>query len=210
MNPDYTHLTLLVDRSGSMEAIEEDAQGGINTLLTDQFNTPGKITITVTEFDNSVDTVQRMASEPFTYQLKPRGTTALLDAVAQEIRETGRDLAALPEDQRPAKVVFVIVTDGQENASHEHTLHQVRDMILHQTRTYDWVFQFIGAADSAWQGHDLGINTTQYDPTGGSMRATYAAMSASLADYRGGAAAFDMPDRIDDPAPGKTKKPRTK
>jgi hypothetical protein len=80
-NADYTHLTLVVDRSGSMRAVREEAQGGINALVAEQFALPGKLTVMLSQFDNTFDTVQRMSEGPFEFELQLRGMTALLDAV---------------------------------------------------------------------------------------------------------------------------------
>ena len=106
-NPDYTHLSLIVDRSGSMQSVQDDAQGGINTLLSEQYKLPGKFTLTLSEFDDQFNTVARMSEEPVQYILIPRGMTALLDAVGMEIVRTGEDLAKLEEHDRPARVLVV-------------------------------------------------------------------------------------------------------
>lgn len=207
-DPDYTHLTLIVDRSGSMSPLAAEAQAGIATLLDDQHSLPGRLTVTLVEFDDQIDTVARMSSERVGYVLEPRGMTALLDAVGGEIHRTGADLAALDEWDRPGRVLIVVVTDGQENSSHEYDLGTVRALVEHQREVYSWQFQFLGADDAAWQGHGLGMASTAYAGDAGGTRAAYGAVSASMAAYRAapaGAAAFAMPDRVDaDGAEGST------
>lgn len=183
-NKEYTHLTLVVDRSGSMEQTKRAAQEGITQLLKEQFKLEGKFTVTLLEFDNTIDTVFRLSSTPQEYTLAPRGGTALFDAVGSEVVATGQDLAALPEDERPGKVVFVIVTDGAENASKEYTLEQVRALIAEQSERYQWTFQFIGAGESAWQGAQMGVSSASYDGSARGMTNSYVAMSESLRAFR--------------------------
>ena len=182
---DYTHLTLVIDRSGSMEAMKEEAQGGINTLLTEQFALPGKLTVTLVEFDDHIDTVARLAKKTIDYSLVPRGMTALFDAVGSEIVKTGADLDKMKEDARPEKVLFVIVTDGEENQSKEYTFEKVKELIAHQKDAYNWSFQFLGAGEAAWQGQSLGMGSSSYNgqDIGGNTR-LYGALSASMASYR--------------------------
>lgn len=197
-NPEYTHVTLVVDRSGSMMDVAAEAQGGINALIAEQFALDGKLTLTLTQFDNAFETVARMAQEPFEYRLEPRGMTALLDAVGQEVVRTGQDLAALAEADRPGKVLLVIVTDGDENSSHEYTLAKVREMLATQQERYGWAVQFLGADDAAWQGEALGVGTTRYAQSATGNTAVFAATSAALSTFRGAppAAAFAMPESV--------------
>jgi len=182
-NPNAAHLTLVVDRSGSMESVREDAQGGINALLTAQFALPRELTLTLVEFDDQIDAVTRMATTAPAYQLIPRGSTRLVDAVGMEIARTGQDLEALPEWARPDRVLFVVVTDGLENASCEFTLAQVRADVERQRNAYAWQFQFIGADEAAWQGAELGMASTRYAKSRKGTRAAYAAASRAISDY---------------------------
>ena len=197
-NADYTHLTLVVDRSGSMSSVQDEAQGGINALIADQFALAGKLTVTLSQFDNAFDTVRRMGDSPFTFSLEPRGMTALLDAVGMELVRTGEDLEALPEEDRPGRVVLVVVTDGQENASHEYTLDAVRSMLAVQREQYGWEVRFLGADDAAWQGQALGVGTTRYANTAAGNEAVFASMPGSLTAYREAplGQSLAMPDEI--------------
>ena len=197
-NPDYTHLTLVVDRSGSMDTDREESQAGINMLIAEQFALDGKLTVTLSQFDNAFETVERMRDSAFSYELEPRGMTALLDAVGMELVRTGEDLAALAEDERPGRVLLVVVTDGHENSSHEYTLARVRDMLALQKVQFAWEVQFLGADDSAWQGGALGVRTTRFSNDAVGKTAVFEAMSHSLKAYRGAPAGttFDMPDQV--------------
>lgn len=197
-NPNYTHLTLVVDRSGSMADVCDEAQNGINGLIADQFALDGKLTVTLAQFDNEFETVQRMSAEPFNFTLVSRGMTALLDAVGMEVRRTGQDLTRLPEGDRPGRVLLVVVTDGHENSSHEYTIEQVRSMLALQKETFGWEVQFLGADDAAWQGEALGVATTRYANTGAGNAAVFASVSESMTAFRGAppAAGFSMPEEV--------------
>lgn len=197
-NPEYTHLTLVVDRSGSMAEVCDEAQNGINALIADQFALDGKLTVTLAQFDNAFETVARMSAEPFAFSLVPRGMTALLDAVGMEVQRTGEDLASLPENERPGRVLLVVVTDGHENSSHEYTIERVRSMLALQKEKYGWEVQFLGADDAAWQGESLGVATTRYANTGAGNAAVFASVSDSMTAFRGAppSAGFTMPEEI--------------
>ncbi len=161
MRADLTDITLVVDRSGSMESISGDAEGGVNNFIAEQAQQPGECLVTIVQFDQEYEFVQQgvKASECPPFRLKPRGTTALLDAIGRAINETGARLAALPEADRPGLVVFVITTDGQENASKEFTREQVRKMIAHQQEAYNWQFTFLAAnADAFSEAGGMGLD----------------------------------------------------
>lgn len=197
MREDYTHITLVVDRSGSMRSLQQEAEGGINALISEQFELDGKLTVTLAQFDDSFDTVERMATEKFTYYLIPRGMTALYDAVGREIAKTGEDLANLAEDERPSKVLFVIVTDGQENASQEYDVDQIKKRVEHQQDVYNWEFQFIGVDQAAWQGRDLGMQTYSYSNTSAGTTSMYQTLSNSTSMYRSAVDASFVMDPAD-------------
>ena len=163
MKADYTDITLVVDRSGSMESIREDAEGGINTFITEQAKKPGECSITLVQFDDKYEPVFRgvRAAACPRYSLVPRGSTALLDAVGRTINDTGARLAALPEAERPGLVIFVISTDGMENASTVYSHKQIREMIAHQQTVYSWQFTFLAANIAAYdEAMQMGIDSS--------------------------------------------------
>ncbi len=161
MRNDLTDVTLIVDRSGSMIDCRADAEGGVNTFIENQKKEPGDCLFSLVQFDAEYEFVHKgvaIKDVPY-YTLVPRGWTALLDAVGRSINETGNRLAAIPEEQRPGLVVFVIVTDGQENSSHEFKKSQIREMIELQQNTYSWKFTFLGANQDAFaEAGSLGIS----------------------------------------------------
>src|SRR6185437_887189 len=118
-NPNFTDITIVLDRSGSMEVIADDTVGGFNQFLKEQKKVPGKALLTLVQFDHEYQFVHQavpIGSVPLltrkTYV--PRGSTALLDAIGRAINETGQRLAALPEPERPGNVIVMILTDGLE------------------------------------------------------------------------------------------------
>lgn len=180
----YTHVTLVVDRSGSMGKTREEAQGGINHLLESQFAQEGALTVTLVEFDDEFNTVKRFADEPFEYVLKPRGMTALYDAIGREIAATKADLKAIPKALKPDNVLFVIVTDGGENSSREYAFKAVKAEIAKQEEA-GWTFQFIGAGLHAKQGVNLGIrHNTSYVASGAGSTTLYNTLDETISTLR--------------------------
>jgi hypothetical protein len=150
MNNDLTEIWMILDRSGSMDAIHSGTVEAVNAFVTDQKTEEGRVRFTLRQFDNEVDTVyDRLPLEKVPMMklddFQPRGMTALNDAVGQAILDLGRILEKTPEDERPGSVIFTILTDGHENASKEFSGKQVADMIQHQKSKYDWEFVFLGA-----------------------------------------------------------------
>lgn len=199
-NPDYTHVTMVIDRSGSMQSMRTEAQDGINLILREQFLEEGKVTFTLVDFDDESSTVERLRGSQFEYTLEPRGSTALLDAVGFEIEKTGFDLAQLKEEDRPSRVLFVIVTDGGENASRHHTFEGVSQLIARQSTDYNWQFQYVGPAAEAWQGERMGAKTSRYSGRRKGMSASYREMNESIKTFRKSAPETDffMAEMIED------------
>lgn len=152
MRSDLTDITLVIDRSGSMQAIKDDAEGGINSFIQHQGELPGEALLTMIEFDTRYEFVTQGTpiQKASPYQLVPRGGTALLDAIGRAINETGQRISNLPESDRPGLVVFVVMTDGQENSSREFTRANIKQMIEHQQSKYNWQFTFLGADQDAF------------------------------------------------------------
>ncbi len=195
MKTGYTHCTLIADRSASMADKAVEATNGIKVLQDEQFALPGEFTFTLAEFDTQYDRVCEMVREPYDYTLVPRGSTALLDSVAHEIVRTGENLFNLAEEDRPEKVLFVIVTDGEENSSTKYDLEEVKSMIDHQKENYGWEFLFLGADTAAWMGKALGTHTSSYQNTGAGTTQAYATASSTLRSMRSGDA-IDVPENI--------------
>lgn len=205
MKKDYCHVTLILDRSGSMATIRNDVVGGVNQFLKQQRETPGECTLTLVQFDTSNPYEVLCDGRPIkdaadlgdNYQ--PRGGTPLYDAIGMGIVKTGEWLAAKPESERPEKVVFVTMTDGEENSSREYSKNLVAKMTKEQTEKYKWEFVYLGADHDAMKaGHDLGIPAAYASPYNksnfaGAMKVT----SDKLREVRtsGGNMALDASDR---------------
>lgn len=163
-----TDITLLLDRTGSMAAVRNDTVGGFNTFLAEQQRQDGECTFSLVQFDDinpqevvhearPIREVPPLTEETF----MPRGSTPLLDALGRLMTRTGERLKGLPAHQRPEKVIFVILTDGQENASREYTRTRVFEMIRHQRDVYKWEFVFLGSnQDAILEAGAIGIPQT--------------------------------------------------
>jgi len=194
-DPNLTLIAIVADRSGSMSQIARDMNGGITTLLAEQAKVPGTVIVDITTFDDVVE-------HPYEWTrpddvkadiIVPRGRTALNDAVGATIVRLGERLAALPDDERPGKVVIVVVTDGAENASVEYTLEQVRALVTEQTERWGWEFIYLAAnVDAFATGAGYGFakgQTMSYAPTASGAGQSFAAASASITRSRFGQAA---------------------
>lgn len=191
-NPDYRHYLLIVDRSGSMSSIKDEAQAGIRLFVTEQAALPGKATLTLVQFDSTYEVVHDFAplEAAVDYELRPRTMTALLDACGMAVTRTGERLAAMPEAERPGKVIVLITTDGLENASREYKREQVRELVTRQQDEYQWQFSYVGAnVDAFAEAGAMGIPTANTMNFTANMRGTkmsYAAASASSTRYATG------------------------
>lgn len=164
MKKNLTELVFILDRSGSMQGLETDTIGGFNSMLKKQKKEPGEALVSTVLFDDRVevlhDRVRAERVKPITdREYYVRGCTALLDAVGGAIHHIGNiHKYARPEDV-PEHTLFIITTDGMENASHCYSARQVRQMIRRQKKKYGWEFLFLGANIDAVEtaGH-LGID----------------------------------------------------
>jgi hypothetical protein len=180
-------IVIVLDRSGSMQTVKEDTEGGLRAFLDTQKEAPGDTLVTLRQFDHHHDTVyENMPLEAVpAYELIPRGMTALRDAVGSTVAEIGQHLESLPENDRPGEVVVVILTDGHDTASKEYTGEQVSQMINHQRERYGWEFLFLGAdQDAIAAGGRMGIRA-ETSLAYGSAHTSVAMASAGKAVARG-------------------------
>lgn len=198
MNLSKTDITVVLDRSGSMESIAKAMKEGFDSFIREQRSQPGEAALTLVQFDDKSELVYkaRPLQEVPALVLEPRWSTALLDAVGKAITETGERFRAMDEKDRPGKVVFVVITDGQENSSVEFKRKDVLDMVKRQREGYNWSFVFLGAnQDSFEEASRIGIMrsaTMNYQATPAGVAAAYAKMSASMTSYRASLSAQAM------------------
>jgi len=147
MNKDLTELVLITDRSGSMKGCAPDMNSGIVDLLKKQRAEPGSCNVTWIDFDDTVDIMLDGVDIKSVDEIviKPRGGTALYDAICKAVDAVGQRLAATPEAKRPGLVIVCTVTDGGENASTQFTYQDVNKRIATQKNQYNWQFMYLGA-----------------------------------------------------------------
>ncbi|MFP3714711.1 hypothetical protein [Puerhibacterium sp. TATVAM-FAB25] len=184
----FTHLAMLLDRSGSMQSIKEATEQGFELFLAEQRQTPGRCTVTLAQFDDRYEEVYAdldVAAVP-PLNLQPRGATALLDSIGRLVQTTAVRIAQLPEEQRPANVIVGIMTDGLENASKEYTHAAIKALVTEREETFGWTFLYMGANQDAIEvGASLGVaadRSLTYEAA--NVGTAYAATSRALRDVR--------------------------
>jgi len=204
MKNNFTRIAIILDRSGSMESCKESTVAGFNEFIRTQQELPGEAMVKLVQFDDRYETVfdmnLKMCPELTQNTFVPRGSTALLDAQGRTIVELGQELAALPESERPSKVIVVTLTDGMENASKDYNLEKIGEMIREQRDKYNWDFVFLGANQDAIQtAAAMNIpmpSAMSYSTSKAGIAATMAAVSNYVgAARKGKAAAFSAEDR---------------
>ncbi|WP_318509244.1 VWA domain-containing protein [Bacillus sp. T3] len=164
MKNNLTELVFILDKSGSMAGLEADTIGGYNSMLKKQQNAEGEAIVTTVLFDHDYellhDRINVRGISPITeedYQVG--GTTALLDAIGMTIQKIVNVQKRTSESERADKVLFVITTDGMENASREYSAAKIKKMVQHQKEKYGWEFIFLGAnIDAISTAEQFGIN----------------------------------------------------
>ena len=159
-----TELVFILDRSGSMSGLEKDTIGGFNSMLEKQRKEPGDAVVSTVLFDNEIEVIHDRVAIADVPNLTDeeyyvRGCTALLDAVGGAIHHIGNVHKYARREDVPEKTLFIITTDGLENASRRYTYDKVRHMIEHQKERYGWEFIFLGAnIDAAAEARRFGID----------------------------------------------------
>lgn len=221
-----SHITLVCDRSGSMGQIRDDAEGAVNHFLDEQRKVDRPCTLRLVEFNAPSGIIRQVMVEGMDlawlqgwyhvvhegnltdaprYVLNPSGSTALLDATAQAIRETGMQLAAMPEAERPGNVFFVVQTDGQENSSKETTWEHLNALVAEHENTWKWTFIWLGTGPDTWgqfARHMHGTrsldNIVRTGAGGQSMSAGYDNVSYMVSEARVGNVADTYGAHVDD------------
>lgn len=186
MKNNLTELVFIIDRSGSMAGFESDTIGGFNSMIEKQKQGEGEVYVSTVLFDNfsqvihdrtSIADIKPMTTEEYTVG----GCTALLDAIGGAIHHIGNVHKYARKEDIPEHTIFVITTDGMENASHNYSSQRVKEMIKRQTEKYGWEFIFVAANIDAIETADrIGIRrerAANYRQTREGYEACYASMS---------------------------------
>jgi uncharacterized protein YegL len=195
MKQDFTHITVLLDRSGSMESIREDTIGGFNAFLKNQKAEPGQATVTLVQFDtqDSYEVIHQFKPIQEVSDLNrgtyiPRGGTPLLDALGRGINDIEKRIGDLTEDDRPSKVIVAVVTDGQENSSHEFRKDQIEKMIKENSEKNRWQFVFLSADLAAiGDARAMGIQASallMFAKNSQGITQAWSSLSTQASDYR--------------------------
>ena len=193
MKKNLTEIVFILDRSGSMAGLEGDTIGGFNSMIEKQKKEPGEALVSTVLFDNVSevihDRIDIQRIEPLTRnQYYVRGSTALLDAVGSAIHHIGNVHKYAREEDRPEKTLFVITTDGMENASRKYSYDRVKMMIRRQQEKYGWEFIFLGAnIDAAKEAARFGIGedcAANYHADSTGTAVIYEAMSEVVCNVR--------------------------
>ena len=185
-----TDISIVLDRSGSMRARKREVVTSFNDFLSEQRGVDGKARVSLVQFDHEYETVyagRKLAEAPSlderTY--RPRGRTALLDAIGRTVTEAEQRLARRAEKRRAKgkdvdapDVVVVVITDGFENASCAYTELQVRELIARLEKDHDWTFLFMGTSqEAALQARRFGVHEDRVFAMGDSREAYEAAQN---------------------------------
>lgn len=202
-----TDITLILDRSGSMEEGKDDMEGALKHFINEQKKvTMDECVFTEIHFDapsafyasnhvaTQLDWYIKKTPNPIPIsqvgeiKIDPRGGTALLDAVGRTIIETGQRLSKMQECDRPNKVLIIILTDGQENSSREFSRERVMTMVKEQEQQYNWTFVFLGANIDAYAGAEsigsCSSNALNFSKSRGSTKKMSDTLSKSVSTYR--------------------------
>jgi hypothetical protein len=193
-----TDITILLDKSSSMSGSAEKTRNAINEFILGQKTTSGDCNISLYTFSANdrfdkewlktvweglnIKEINELSKESY----RPNGNTALYDATGEIIERTGARFAKLSENQRPEKVLFVIMTDGEENSSRQYTLSKLKEMINHQENKYSWNFLFLGADfNTEDQTKELGLDDSRsYNFSKNDLVKSFKGLSRGVSAYR--------------------------
>lgn len=194
MEANYTHLMVILDRTGSMQSIKDDVIGGFNAFLDEQRNKPGRATITLVQFDSQdpfevlyacedVNRAPKLTSQDYV----PRASTPLLDALGRGMTDLDRVLEASEEDSRPEHVLFVVITDGLENASREYRRSDIVRM-MEERKQRGWQFVFLSAdLDAIQDATQMGVAhraSLAFDRSAPGVRHAFESLACRLDEVR--------------------------
>lgn len=193
MKKGLTEVVFILDRSGSMSGLETDTIGGFNSMIERQKKEPGEAFISTVLFDDSTDVIYDRVDvkkvEPMTdRQYYVGGSTALLDAVGGAIHHIGNVHKYAREEDRPEKTLFIITTDGMENASHIYSYDKIKKMVEQKKAKYGWEFIFLGAnIDAIDVASHFGIDANRafnYECDSAGTQLNYKVLTKAVSAFR--------------------------
>lgn len=195
MKANYTHIAMLLDRSGSMGDIKEFIIEGFNDFIKEQQKVSGDLTVSLVQFDDEYETLFDFENiNKITFLTDkiyaPRGMTALNDSWVRLIEETGKKLSSMKEEDRPEKVLLVSLSDGLENKSIKYQGVEgdayIKNLVEQQENIYNWKFLYIGAnQDAKKEGTSRGVNNyMNFKATQAGVGAAFASFTTNAALYR--------------------------
>jgi hypothetical protein len=195
-NAGLAYLNVIIDRSGSMKSLSKETVGGFNKFLREQQDAPGKAMLRLAYFDDKVvipvDGVNIKKAEEITeaqYWEGGGGWTALFDAIGTTIEACKKHIDSLKSEDRPSKVMFLIITDGLENSSRIFTADKIKNLVTEARETLKWEFVFLGAnIDAITAAANIGIGrdyAANYSADAGGTRAVYTVASSNMIRSRG-------------------------
>jgi len=203
MKNNYTDITMILDESGSMGHLREDVLGSFKTFIEEQSKVEGECMFTMVKFSNDlrIETVKDI-KEVGDLSYFPSGGTALLDAIGESIQLAGKRFKEMKEEDRPEKVIFVILTDGEENSSKEFTREKIFEMISEQESKYNWKFIYLGAnQDAIAVGAQYNINQASsmtFNANSRSYGKAFSVVTSHVSAYRNSGDDMDLMFSLND------------
>jgi uncharacterized protein YegL len=193
MKSNLTEIITILDSSGSMASLADETISGYNTFIDEQKKLPGEARLTTVLFNSSYKLIYdrvdiHTAKQLTTKEYHVSGMTALLDAIGRTVDDIGKKLDKTPEEERPSRVIVMILTDGEENSSKKFNASQIKEKIDTQKNVYSWEFIFLAkdlrTVDLATS---IGINNSlQYHASSVGTQNVFRGLSSQTALYRKG------------------------
>ena len=193
MKKNLTEMVFILDRSGSMDGLENDTIGGFNSFIKKQKKEEGEVVVSTVLFDHQLEVIHDRVDLDEVPLLTEEeyyvgGCTALLDAMGQTIHHIRKVQKSLKEEERPDKTIFIITTDGMENASTEYSYEKLRRLVEKQKREAEWEFLFLGAnIDAIKEAGRFGISSdraTNYCCDSEGTKLNYEVLGKAVSNFR--------------------------